>query len=86
MNSSTSEALWPTPVAAHEVAAHISDTQHALIALVATNILASVSAGTFTASTAVSGQTSVDVQYVTALLNQGGYAVANDGTSIIASW
>lgn len=87
MNSSTSEAVWPTPGSAHETAEHIADsTQAALIALVATNILAAVSSGLFTASTAVSGQTSVDVQYVAALLNQGGYAVSNDGTSLIVSW
>ena len=87
MNSSTSEALWPTPGASHETALHISDsTQAALIALVATDILTAVSSGDFTSSTAVAGQSSVDVQYVMALLNQGNYAVHNDGTSIVVSW
>lgn len=86
MNSSTSEAVWPTPGSAHETAAHIAGTQAALIALVATDILAAVSSGLFTSSTAVSGQLSGDVQYVCALLNQGSYNVHLDGTSIVVSW
>lgn len=86
MNSSTSEVVWPSPVGAHDTSAHITGTQHALCALVATNILAAISSGLFTASTSLSGQTSQNVQYVSALLNQGGYAVSNNGTSLIVSW
>ena len=87
MNSSTSEALWPSPVASHEVALHIADsTQAALKALVASDILTAVSAGAFTSSTDVTSELSVDVQYVMALLNQGGYIATNDGTSIVVSW
>jgi len=56
------------------------------MSLVATDILTAVSSGDFTSSTAVAGQSSVDVQYVMALLNQGNYAVHNDGTSIVVSW
>lgn len=87
MNSSTSEALWPSPVSAHQTAQHVADsTQAALIALVALDIVTAVGSGLFTSSTAVSGQTSVDVQYVAALLNQGSYTVSNDGTNLVVSW
>ena len=87
MNSSTSESVWPTPESAHETALHIADsTQAALIALVATDILAAVSSGLFTADVPVSGQTSTDVQYVVALLNQGSYICSNDGTNIVINW
>lgn len=87
MNSSTSEAVWPSPVSAHETAAHIADsTQAALNALVATNILTAVSSGLFTSSTNVSTKTSQDVQYVTALLNQGNYSAHVTGTSLVVSW
>ena len=87
MNSSTSEAVWPSPVSAHETALHIADsTQAALNALVATNILTAVSAGLFTCNTDVTSESSKDVQYVSALLNQGNYAVSHDATNLIVSW
>lgn len=87
MNSSTSEAVWPTPDSAHRTAQHISDsTQAALVALVATDILAAVSSGLFTVDVPVSGQTSVDVQYVMALLSQGGYVCSNSGSDIVINW
>jgi hypothetical protein len=86
MNSSTSEAVWPTPGSAHETALHIASTQAALIALVATDILAAVSSGLFTASVSMSGQLSQDVQYVMALLNQGSYSAVVTGTSLVISW
>ena len=86
MNSSTSEALWPSPVASHETALHIAGSQAALIALVATDILAAVSSGLFTASVDVSAQSSVDTQYVTALLNQGSYSARVTGTSLVINW
>lgn len=86
MNSSTSEVVWPSPVGAHDTSLHIAGTQHALCALVATNILAAISSGLFTASTNVTTASSVNVQYVMALLNQAGYSVHNDGTSIVVSW
>jgi len=86
MNSSTSEAVWPTPGASHETALHIANTQAALIALVATGILAAVSSGLFTATVSMSGQLSQDVQYVVALLNQGSYSAQVTGTSLIINW
>ena len=87
MNSSTSEAVWPTPGSAHETALHIADsTQSAIIALVATDILTAVSSGLFTASVDVSAQSSFDVQYVTALLNQGNYAAHVTGSDLVISW
>ena len=87
MNSSTSEAVWPTPGASHETALHVVDsTQAALIALVAVDILTAVSAGLFTASVNVSSKSSVDVQYVTALLNQGSYQAHVTGVNLVVSW
>lgn len=86
MNSSTSEALWPTPGAAYETALHIAESQAALIALVATDILTAVSSGDFTSSTDVTAESSVDVQYVSALLNQGGYVVSHTDTDLVIAW
>lgn len=86
MNSSTSEAVWPSPVSSHETAQHIAESQAALNALVATNILTAVSAGLFTASTDVSTATSQDVQYVTALLNQGNYSAHVTGVNLVVNW
>ncbi len=87
MNSSTSEALWPSPVAAHETSLHIADsTQAELCADVASDILTAISAGLFTSSTDVTSELSKDVQYVMALLNQGSYHASNDGTNIVVSW
>lgn len=86
MNSSTSEVLWPTPVGAHDTSLHIGGTQHALCALVATAILTAISAGLFTATISMSGQLSQNVQYVSLLLNQGGYTVSHSATSLIVSW
>ena len=86
MNSSTSEALWPSPVSAHEQALHSAGTQSELMVDVATAILTAVGSGLFTASVNVTTDLSVDVQYVTALLNQGGYTCSNDGTNIVISW
>lgn len=86
MNSSTSETLWPSPVAAHENALHIADTQDAYCALVATGILTAISSGLFTASITTSGKQSQDVQYVTALLNQANYSAHVTGTNLVISW
>ncbi len=86
MNTNTSAALWPTAVAAHSIASSIANTQSLLIANVSDDISEAILTGAFTSSTAVSGETSVNVQYVMALLNQGGYTAVNDGTSIVVSW
>lgn len=86
MNSSTSEVLWPSVVGAHDTSTHIAGTQHALCALVATNILAAISSGLFTVTISMSGQTSKNVQYVSALLNQGSYTVSHTATSLVISW
>lgn len=86
MNSSTSENLWPSPVGAHTSSLTITNSQTALCALVASHILTAVSAGLFTCSTSVSSASSVDVQYVTALLNQGNYQAQVTGTNLIVSW
>lgn len=86
MNSSTSEVLWPSPVGAHDTSLHIAGTQHALCALIATDILAAISSGLFTTSVSMSGKSSQNVQYVTALLNQGGYSAAVTGTNLVISW
>lgn len=86
MNTSTSETLWPSPVAAHEQAANIASTQSILSAAVASAILTAVGSGLFTASVNVSSSLSQDVQYVTALLNQGSYTCSNDGTNLVIRW
>lgn len=86
MNSSTSETLWPSPVAAHESSLHIANTQTALCALVASDMLAAISDGDFTSSTDVTGELSQNVQYVLALLNQGSYSAHIVVDSIVVSW
>lgn len=86
MNSSTSAALWPTPVAAHSIAQTIDGSQSILIAAIAADILTAVGNGDFTSQTDVSSESSGDVQYVTSLLNQGGYTTSNDGTNLNVSW
>ena len=88
MNSSTSEAVWPSPVSAHETALHVHDVaaQAALNALVAHDIVTAVQAGAFTSSTAVGSETSQNVQYCLALLNQGGYQAHIVGTNLVTSW
>lgn len=86
MNSSTSEAVWPSPVAAHQTAQHITNTQDAYLALVATAILTAITAGAFTASVTTVGKLSADVQYAIALLNQGNYQAAVTGTSLVINW
>lgn len=86
MNSSTSEVLWPSPVAAHQTAQQIATTQAILIAAVANGIVTAVGSGLFTASINVASSQSQDVQYVTALLNQGNYACSNNGTNLVINW
>lgn len=88
MNSSTSEAVWPSPVSAHQTAQSIigGNTQAAYLALVASGILTAVSSGLFTASVTTSGKASADVQYAAALLNQGSYQAAVTGTSLVINW
>jgi hypothetical protein len=87
MNSSTSEVLWPSPVGAHENSLHVADsTQAELMVDVATAILTAIGAGLFTASVPVSTDLSVDVQYVTALLNQGNYQAAVTGPNLVINW
>lgn len=86
MNSSTSEAVWLSPVSAHETALHIAESQAALTALVATDILTAVSGGLFTSSTDVTTELSQDVQYVLALLNQGGYNAHMVGNLLTVNW
>jgi hypothetical protein len=88
MNTSTSEAVWPSPVSAHQTAQSIitANTQAAYLALVASAILTSVSAGTFTASVTTTGKASADVQYAVALLNQGSYSAQVTGTSLVINW
>jgi hypothetical protein len=86
MNSSTSEVLWPSPVGAHEASSHVTVTQTELMVDVASAILDAIGSGLFTASVNVTTDTSADVQYVTALLNQGGYTCSNDGTNLVINW
>jgi hypothetical protein len=86
MNSSTSEALWPSPVAAHEASLHSTNTQSELATDVATAILTAIGSGLFTASVDVSTDLSQDVQYVTALLNQGNYSAQVTGSNLVINW
>lgn len=87
MNSSTSEALWPEVVGAHEASLHATDsTQTELIVDVTTDILTAIAAGAFTSSTDVSTDLSADVQYVTALLNQANYSARVTGTNLVVAW
>jgi len=86
MNTSTSEALWPSPVSAHEHSQHSTNSQDVLIIAVADAIITAVGTGAFTASVDVSTSSSGDVQYVTALLNQGSYAATVTGSNLVINW
>jgi hypothetical protein len=86
MNTSTSEVLWPSPVGAHANALQFATTQSELCADVALAIVAAVESGLFTTSVSMTGELSQDVQYVTALLNQGGYTAQVTGTSLVINW
>jgi hypothetical protein len=86
MNSSTSEAVWLTPGSAHQLSLHHTDTQVVFETTVALAILTATETGLFTCSSAVGSTPSQDVQYVVALLNQGGYQAAVTGTNLVVSW
>jgi len=86
MNSSTSEVLWPSPVGAHLNALQFATTQSELCADVALAIVGAVETGAFTVSVSMSGELSQDVQYVVALLNQGGYSAQVTGTNLVINW
>jgi hypothetical protein len=86
MNTSTSEVLWPSPVGAHANALQFATTQSELCADIALAIVTAVESGLFTASIAMAGETSADVQYVVALLNQGGYQASVTGANLIINW
>lgn len=86
MNSSTSEALWPSPVAAHTTALHIANTQDEFIQDVAAAIIDAVGSGAFTCTVDASAETSVDTQYVVALLNQGGYNAQILAAGLVINW
>ena len=86
MNSSQSEMLWPSPVASHVNAVQFASTQSELCADVALAIVGAVETGLFTASLAMSGELSQDVQYVVALLNQGGYQASVTGANLVINW
>jgi hypothetical protein len=86
MNSSTSEVLWPSPVAAHQASLYFALTQSIFMEDTAAAILTAIETGAFTASISTSGQLSQDVQYVVALLNQGGYQAQVTGTNLVINW
>ena len=86
MNTSTSETLWPSPVAAHQASQQITTTQVLFMQDVGAAILAAIETGAFTASVDVTTEVSQDVQYVTALLNQGVYAAQVTGTNLVINW
>lgn len=86
MNTSTSETLWPSPVASHHNALQFATTQSELCADIALAIVTAVEAGLFTATVDMSGELSADVQYVMALLNQGGYIAQVTGSNLVISW
>lgn len=86
MNSSESEAVWLSPVSAHEVSLHPTDSQKVLEVAVAQAILTAAIAGTFTATVSVSSSSSVNVQYVVAHLNQANYQAQVTGTNLVINW
>jgi hypothetical protein len=86
MNSSTSEVLWPSPVAAHQASLGFANTQSVFMEDTASAILGGIETGAFTASISTSGQLSQDVQYTIALLNQGGYQATVTGTNLVINW
>lgn len=86
MNSSTSDVLWPSPIAAHEVALHIAESQPSLMGYLTQNMITAILMGLFTASLDVTGMLSQDVQYALALLNQSGYSAHMVGNLLTVSW
>jgi hypothetical protein len=86
MNSGIMDEVFMSPVAAHQAALQFAQTQEIFKDAVAASILTAVTAGLFTASTAVGSTPSQDVQYVLALLNQAGYQASVTGTNLVANW
>lgn len=86
MNSSTSEVLWPSPVCARARASTITTTQSIFSSAVSVAINTAIAAGLFTASIATGATPSADVQWVLAMLNQGGYQASVTGANLVVSW
>lgn len=81
-----SDEVFISPVAAGAVSADYAGTQTILKAAVALAILTAAATGARTATIALGSSTSLDVQYVLALLNQATYAAHIVGTDIVVTW
>lgn len=86
MNSQIADEVFMGPVAAHNSAQNSASSQMVFKLAVAASILTAVTAGLYTSSTAVGSTPSVDVQYVTQMLNQAGYTAHVTGTNLVVSW
>jgi hypothetical protein len=86
MNSITSEVLFCSPVAAHQLSLHYTAARETFEEGVAAAILAAALTGVFIATVSTSSVSSKDLQFVMGLLNQAGYQAAVTGTSLSISW
>lgn len=80
------DEVFMSPIAAHQTAQSIANTQDALKVTVASDILDAIGSGLFTSSTDVTSETSADVQYVAGLLNKMNYLAHSDGDNLVVSW
>ena len=73
-------------VSAHQVSLSYASSQVVLKAAVMSAILTAAASGAFTASVNVSSSSSVDTQYITALLNNAQYVAQVTGSNLIVAW
>lgn len=81
-----SEEILMGGVASHQATLSSATTQTILKCAVVAAIVAAVTAGEFTASVDVSSSSSVDTQYITALLNNAQYIAQVTGSDLVISW
>jgi hypothetical protein len=80
------DGLIPTAIASHQASLDHAGTQTALIALAAAAIATASSAGNYSCTVSMSGQTSDNVQYLLELLRNEGYTATLSGTTLTISW
>lgn len=81
-----SDEILMDAVSVHQVSLHSADTQVVLKAAVVSAIITAAATGAFTATVDVSTSSSVDTQYITALLNNAQYVATVTGSNLIISW
>jgi hypothetical protein len=82
------EQFFVDAVSSHNISQAVvqGDTQAIFKAQVMEAIAEEIQDGLFTVSVSTSGQSSQDVQYVTAILNQLDYQASVTGTNLVINW